>query len=83
MNYELPIKNIHVDDPFWNTQISNAVNHVIPYQWRVLNDAEPGAVPSHAIENFKIVAGLAEANFTAISFRTATLPNGWKLLPSV
>lgn len=73
MNYELPIKNIHVDDPFWNTQISNAVNHVIPYQWRVLNDAEPGAVPSHAIENFKIVAGLAEGEFHGYQFQDSDL----------
>jgi len=73
MNYELPIKNIKVNDPFWNAQIMNAVDHVIPYQWRVINDAEPGAVPSHAIKNFKIVAGLEEGEFHGYQFQDSDL----------
>lgn len=73
MNHELPIKNIRVNDPFWNAQIANAVDHVIPYQWRVLNDAEPDAVPSHAIKNFKIAAGLEEGEFQGYQFQDSDL----------
>jgi DUF1680 family protein len=31
---------------------------VIPYQWRALNDAVPGAEPSYCIRNFKLAAEL-------------------------
>ncbi len=37
----------------------------------------PEAEPSHAIENFRIAAGLKTVNFTGWCFRTATSPNGW------
>ena len=66
---ELPIAGIHVNDPFWNPLIRNAVDNVIPYQWRVLNDNEPGAAPSHAIQNFRIAAGEAEGEFYGYQFQ--------------
>ena len=72
-NHEIPVKNVHVNDAFWNGQIQNAVENVIPYQWRVLNDAEPGAEPSHAIENFKIAAGEAKGEFYGFRFQDSDL----------
>ncbi|HPF87219.1 MAG TPA: glycoside hydrolase family 127 protein [Candidatus Limiplasma sp.] len=72
-NYEIPVRNIRVNDMFWNGQIQNAVEHVIPYQWRVLNDAEPGAEPSHAIANFKIAAGEAQGEFAGFRFQDSDL----------
>lgn len=70
---ELPLARIRVNDPFWNPLIANAVENVIPYQWRVLNDAEPGAAPSHAIRNFRIAAGKAEGEFYGYQFQDSDL----------
>lgn len=66
---EIGIRQIHVDDGFWNKRIRNAVEKVVPYQWRVLNDREPGAEPSHAIRNFKIAAGMEEGEFYGYQFQ--------------
>lgn len=66
---EIGIRQIHVDDGFWNKRIRNAVENVVPYQWRVLNDREPGAEPSHAIRNFKIAAGMEEGEFYGFQFQ--------------
>lgn len=70
---EISIKDVKVDDSFWNGRIGNAVEKAVPYQWRVLNDQEPGAVPSHAVMNFKICAGLAEGEFGGFRFQDSDL----------
>lgn len=67
------IRDVRVEDQFWDKLISNAVNHVLPYQWRVLNDQEPGAEPSHAIRNFRIAAGLEEGEFCGYQFQDSDL----------
>ena len=72
-NRELPISGIRVTDQFFRPLIDNAVNQVIPYQWRVLNDAEPGAEPSHAIMNFKIAAGETEGEHYGYQFQDSDL----------
>jgi DUF1680 family protein len=43
--------------------------HVIPYQWEVLNDNIAGAEKSHAIENFKIAAGVSKGAFHGMPFQ--------------
>ncbi len=70
---EISIKDVRVDDTFWNGPIQNAVEKVVPYQWRVLNDREPGAVPSCAVQNFKIAAGLMEGKFGGFRFQDSDL----------
>lgn len=66
---EIGMKQVKVDDGFWNKRIRNAVENVVPYQWRVLNDREPGAAPSHAVKNFKIAAGMEEGEFSGYQFQ--------------
>ena len=41
------IRQVRVADKFWDKLIDNATEHVIPYQWRVLNDNEPDATCQH------------------------------------
>jgi DUF1680 family protein len=53
----LPLRNIRIDDPYWNRYIALITDKTIPYQWEILNDRVPGASPSHCIENFRIAAG--------------------------
>ena len=72
-NHSLPINSVRVSDPFWDSRILNAVERVIPYQWRVLNDAEPGAEKSHAVMNFRIAAGLEEGEFGGRQFQDSDL----------
>ena len=36
-NHSLPINSVRVSDPFWDSRILNAVERVIPYQWRRVN----------------------------------------------
>lgn len=68
------ISKIQINDRFWDNYIEKVRTKMIPYQWDVLNDhlditieKERNAdyIPSeksHAIENFKIAAGLKEGN---------------------
>ncbi|MBO9609095.1 MAG: glycoside hydrolase family 127 protein [Paenibacillaceae bacterium] len=69
MSGPLPLRNIAIRDPFWTAYIKLVREVVVPYQWEALNDRIPGAEPSHAIENFKIAAGLAEGNFAGMVFQ--------------
>lgn len=63
------LKNVKIKDEFWNKKIDLIQQNSIPYQWEVLNDRIADVPPSHAIENFKIVAGLAEGEFYGFIFQ--------------
>ena len=53
----------HICDDFWSRYQNLVCDTVIPYQRQVLEDQVPDAARSHAIENFRIAAGLAEGEF--------------------
>ena len=67
-------KKIQIKDTFWNYYRELVRTEMIPYQWKVLNDEiavniererNDDSIPnekSHAIENFKIAAGLVEGH---------------------
>lgn len=59
-SHALPLRDIHIDDTYWNRYIRLVPDVIIPYQWEVLNDRVPDAAPSHCIQNFKIAAGEAQ-----------------------
>ena len=73
MTEMIQIPQVRVADRFWDRLITNATERVLPYQWRVLNDNEPGAAPSHAIRNFRIAAGLEEGEFQGFQFQDSDL----------
>ncbi|MCI1955252.1 MAG: glycoside hydrolase family 127 protein [Oscillospiraceae bacterium] len=52
-----PLKSIQINDLHWNKYIRLVSDAILPYQWRVLNDQEPDAAPSHCLQNFRIAAG--------------------------
>lgn len=68
------IGQIQINDRFWDNYIEKVRTKMIPYQWDVLNDhlditiekeRNDDYIPSeksHAIDNFKIAAGLKEGN---------------------
>lgn len=53
----IPLRNIHIDDSYWNEYISLIPKKVLPYQWEILNDRVPDAPKSYCLQNFKIAAG--------------------------
>jgi len=54
---------------FWGRRVEQVREEIVPYQWRALNDKVPGAPPSHAMENFRIAAGLAKGEFYGFVFQ--------------
>ena len=50
------LKNIEIDDPFWNGFFELVRKEVIPYQHEALHDRIDGAEKSYCIENFKKAA---------------------------
>lgn len=58
-----------VTSPFWKRYFQLVREKVIPYQWEVLNDNQPDAEPSRAIENFRIAAGEKEGSFYGMVFQ--------------
>lgn len=60
----LGLKKVKIrNDSFWGKRLRQLREVVIPYQWNALNDKIPGAPPSHAMENFRIAAGIAAGDF--------------------
>lgn len=48
---------------------------MIPYQWDALNDRVAGAPPSHAIQNFRIAAGLEQGKFSSFEAYVEQAPS--------
>lgn len=65
----IPLKNVAIQDDFWSPYLSLVRDVVVPYQWEALNDRIEGSEPSHAIQNFKIAAGLEKGNFYGMVFQ--------------
>ncbi len=60
---ELDLKQIKVTNNFWFEKQKLIRDVVIPFQEKVLHDQVPNVEKSHAIENFKIAAGLSKGKF--------------------
>ena len=72
---------VKVTDKFWLNYMELIRTEMLPYQWRVLNDQEDIEIAkerdadyipsekSHAIENFKIAAGLSKGHHYGMVFQ--------------
>ncbi len=60
---------VEIEDSFWSSRIRQMCETIIPYQYAVLNDQIPGIPRSHAIENFRIAAGLSEGMYQGMLFQ--------------
>ena len=56
-------------DGFWSGRIRQVCEKMIPLQLSILKDEAVDTEPSHAIENFRIAAGLAEGEFHGMVFQ--------------
>ncbi len=59
----VPLRDIRIDDPWFNRYIRLVNEVILPYQWAALNDAVPGAEPSHAVRNIRLAAGLESGEY--------------------
>lgn len=66
---EVDLHHLKVSDPFLGQYQQLVRDVVIPYQWDALNDRIAEAEPSHAIENFRIAAGLQSGEFYGMVFQ--------------
>jgi len=66
---EIGESQVKIADPFWSQLQEKVINVVIPFQEKVLNDEVPGVEKSHAIENFRIAAGLSQGEFYGMVFQ--------------
>lgn len=48
----VPLKNVEIDDVFWNTRQELVRTQVIPYQYEALHDRIDGAEKSYSVSNF-------------------------------
>lgn len=48
----LTVRDVIVDDPFWNQITKKVREQVLPYQYEALSDSVAGAEKSHCIKNF-------------------------------
>ena len=69
MSREIRLDQVQIKDGFWTQMQDLVTDVVIPFQERVLNDEEEGVEKSHAIDNFRIAAGVAEGEFYGMVFQ--------------
>lgn len=55
-NEPFAMQNARVTDAFWREKMRLVRNTVLPHQWKLLNDAVPGAAKSYCIHNFRAAA---------------------------
>jgi DUF1680 family protein len=67
------IGDFHPAGGFWKRVTDLVQNEVIPYQWDMLNDRVPGAVPSHCVKNFRIAAGESDGEYYGMVFQDSDL----------
>ncbi|MDQ0114126.1 glycoside hydrolase family 127 protein [Paenibacillus harenae] len=65
----IPLHHISIRDSFWSPYLALIRDVVVPYQWEALNDRIAGTEPSHAMKNYKIVAGLEQGDFYGMVFQ--------------
>lgn len=56
-NSFIALKDVKIDDLYWNRYTALISEKVLPYQWNILNDKVPDAPPSYCLANFRIAAG--------------------------
>ena len=70
---ELALRDLTVDDGFWNQRLRLVTQEMIPYQLDSLMDRVPGAPPSRCVRNLRIAAGLEEGTFEGFVFQDTDL----------
>lgn len=67
------MNKIRIKSEFWERYLDIVNDRLIPYQWGVLTDQIACSVPSHAVRNFKIAAGVMDGEFSGFVFQDSDL----------
>ncbi len=70
---EINVGQVRITDGFWSKIQDRIIDTVIPFQEKVLRDEMPGVEKSHAIENFRIAAGLSSGEYYGMVFQDSDL----------
>ncbi len=62
-----------IEGGFWRAYRDLVRTEVVPYQWKALNDAIPGAPRSHSVENLRIAGGLSAGEYHGMVFQDSDL----------
>lgn len=65
----LPNDKFAVADDLWSGYIDRICGFSIPFLWDAINDALPQAERSHALENYRIAAGISEGAYYGAVFQ--------------
>lgn len=68
-----PLRDLKIDDPFWNRYLKLVTQEIIPYQYDSLCDRIPDAPPSRSIRNLRIAAHLEQGEFEGHVFQDTDL----------
>ena len=63
------VRDVRIDDRFWNRFRETVIREGIPYQWQALNDQLPDATPSYCMRNFRIAAGKEQGQHGGFVFQ--------------
>ncbi len=69
----LPLNAVRFTGGLWRDRIDLIARVTLPRQWQALNDAIPGAPPSHAVRNLRIAAGQEEGEHYGLCFQDSDL----------
>ena len=69
----LPLRDLKIDDPFWNRYLKLVTEEIIPYQYDSLCDRIPDSPPSRSIRNLRIAAQLEQGEFEGHVFQDTDL----------
>ena len=78
----IDLKQVVVNDPFWQREMELVRTEVIPYQWDALNDRVPGADPSWCMRNFRLAGRMMAQQRTDMQYVPPRYTNrGFNALP--
>ena len=63
------LKDIKINDKFWNKYIGLVDDVILPFQWELINDNVDGAEKSYCIQNFRIACGDEEGKHQGMVFQ--------------
>ncbi len=72
-SHAINMNDFTIKDSFWSSYRKLVREEVLPYQYAMLEDRIPDAEKSHAIENFRIAAGIKQGEFYGMVFQDSDL----------
>ena len=63
------LKDIKINDSFWNKYIGLVDDVILPFQWELINDKVEGAEKSYCIQNFRVACGDEEGTHQGMVFQ--------------